>query len=152
MRVRFATFVLLLPQVIAIPVGARDQAPSHVFGNPGVWHWPPSRTFHVENYKLRLRFDEPKGEVFGDESISLRPFESHFVKFYLDSSELTIDRVTLEKPQGTAVELASTSQADRLWITLNHEYGARSLLRVRIRYHGFPRTGLFFVNPTPDYP
>lgn len=152
MRVRFATFVLLLPQIIAISVSTGEQAPSHVFGNPGVWHWPPSRTVHVENYKLRLRFNEPKGEVFGDESISLRPFESHFLKFYLDSSELTIDRVTLEKPQGTSVELASTSQVDRLWITLNHEYSARSLLTVRIRYHGFPRTGLFFVNPTPDYP
>ena len=115
-------------------------------------HWPPSRTFHVENYKLLLHFDEPKGEVFGDEVITLRPFEPHFQKFYLASSELTIDNVTLQQPNGAPLKLESAARADQLWITLDREYDARNLLTVRIRYHGFPRTGLFFVNPSPDYP
>ena len=152
MRVRFATFVSLLLATVAIQVGGGDGPTNHVFGNPSVWHWPPSRTFHVENYKLTLRFDELKGEVFGDELITLRPFESHFQKFYLNSSELTIDSVTREMPQGTAVKLAFAAQPDRLWMTLDREYDERTALKVRIVYHGYPRTGLFFVNPTLDYP
>ncbi|MHB8485579.1 MAG: M1 family aminopeptidase [Candidatus Acidiferrales bacterium] len=125
---------------------------AHVFGNPHVWHWAPSRTYHVVNYKLKLRFDEPKGEVFGDEVVTLRPFEPHFQKFYLDSSELKIDSVILEPRRGTSVKLTYAAQNARLWITLDREYDASSTLNVRIVYHGSPRTGLFFVNPTKSYP
>src|SRR5580704_7950862 len=72
-----------------------EEAKRDVFGNPEVWHWAPSRTYHVENYKLKLRFDEPKGEVFGEETVKLRPIQPHFHKFYLNSSELTIDSATM---------------------------------------------------------
>jgi aminopeptidase N len=72
------------------------------FGDPELWQWPPSRTFHIEHYKLALRFDEPKGEVFGDETITLRPFQLHFRKFYLDSTELTIESVALLRDAGSA--------------------------------------------------
>lgn len=134
------------------------QANAHVFGDSNVWHWVPTRTYHVENYKLGLHFDEPKGEVFGDEVVTLRPFAERFRKFYLNSAELTIDAVSLEQASGAAVKLAyeaSTaphSADSRLWVTLDRDYDAGSTLRVRIVYHGFPRTGLFFVNPTKDYP
>jgi aminopeptidase N len=129
-----------------------EEAKRDVFGNPEVWHWAPSRTYHVENYKLKLRFDEPKGEVFGDEVITLRPFEPQFRKFYLDSTELTIDAVTLEPAQGAPVALTFTAEDPHLWITLDRDYDAASTLNVRIMYHGSPRFGLFFVNPDSNYP
>ena len=138
--------------VVVIAVTASGQEAGHSFGNPDVLQWPPSRTYHVENYKLKLRFDQLKGEVFGDETVKLRPIRPHFQKFYLNSSELTIDSVTLEQAQGTPVKLTYTSQDPRLWIVLDHDYEPTSTLNVRIVYHGFPRTGLFFVNPTPSYP
>ena len=50
------------------------------------------------------------------------------------------------------VKLTYTSQDPRLWIVLDHDYEPTNTLYVRIVYHGFPRTGLFFVNPTPSYP
>ncbi|HEV2287578.1 MAG TPA: M1 family aminopeptidase [Candidatus Acidoferrales bacterium] len=132
----------------------QGQMKSHIFGNPDVWHWAPSRTYHVENYKLAFHFDEPKGKVFGDEVITLRPFDQHFHKFYLNSAGLRIESVTLEPAQGAAVRLAydADGKDSRLWITLNREYNPADSLRVRIVYHGLPRTGLFFVNPTRDYP
>jgi hypothetical protein len=71
---------------------------AHVFGNPDVWQWPPSRTYHVENYKLTLRFDAPKGEVFGDEVVTLQSLGAQLHEFDLDSSELSIDSVALELP------------------------------------------------------
>lgn len=103
-----------------IAVTASGQESGHSFGNPDVLQWAPSRTYHVENYKLKLRFDQLKGEVFGDETVKLRPIQPHFHKFYLNSSELTIDSVTLEQAQGMPVKLTYTSQDPRLWIVLDH--------------------------------
>ena len=125
---------------------------AHVFGNPDVWQWPPSRTYHVENYKLTLRFDAPKGEVFGDEVVTLQPLGAQFHEFELDSAELSIDSVALQLPGRAPVSLTHSAHGSRLRISLDRDYDATSTLNVRIAYHGFPRTGVFFVNPTPEYP
>src|SRR6185312_7985268 len=122
------------------------------FGNPAEWHWAPSRTYHVLDYRLALHFDEPHGVVFGDEVVTLRPFGDAFRTFYLNSSGLTIDSVRLERAAAAEAPLAFTRDASRLWITLDHPYDAGATLRVRVIYHGAPRTGLFFVNPTDAYP
>src|ERR1700728_5299129 len=98
-----------------IAVTASGQETVHSFGNPGVLQWAPSRTYHVENYKLRLHFDQVKGEVFGDETVKLRPIQPHFHKFYLNSSELTIDSVTTEQTHETPVKLTYEAQGQRLW-------------------------------------
>jgi aminopeptidase N len=135
--------------ILVVPIQAAE---AHVFGNPEIWRWAPNRSYHVENYKLSLRFDQPKGEVLGDEVVTLRPFQAGFRKFYLDSDELTIEAVTLERAQANPVALAFASEGSRLWITLDRDYDANTSLKVRIVYHGFPRTGLFFVNPTESYP
>jgi aminopeptidase N len=145
------TFFLLCA-VLGAQVNAAGQGEAHVFGNPKVWQWPPNRSYHVENYKLTLHFDEPKGEVFGDEVITLRPFEAPFRKFYLNSSELTIDSVALEQHDDRPIALAYAGEDPRLWVTLDRDYDSSSTLKVRIVYHGFPRTGLFFTNPSQDYP
>jgi len=146
----FGSSALFLSVVLA--VNAAGQEKRHSFGDSTLWQWAPSRTYHVEKYKLMLRFDEPKGEVFGDELVTLRPFQSDLRKFYLNSSELTIDSVTLERGHSTPVKLTYSAQDPRLWITLDRSYDPAHVLNVRITYHGFPRTGLFFVNPTPNYP
>jgi len=137
---------------VLILVAAIQAQEAHVFGKPAIWRWAPNRTYHVENYKLSLRFDQTKGEVLGDEIVTLRPIEVGFRKFYLDSEELTIEAVTLERMQGNPVALAFATQDSRLWITLDCDYDPTASLKVRIVYHGFPRTGLFFVNPTENYP
>ncbi len=144
---------LLCGVLLTLPHAApADDTGTRVFGNPDLWQWPPSRTYHVENYHLTLHFDESKGEVFGDEVVTLRPFQRHLRRFYLDSSELTIESVSLETPRAAPVTLKFATRGARLWITLDRDYEAGSALSVRIAYHGFPRTGLFFVNPTPAYP
>ncbi|MFZ0761492.1 MAG: M1 family metallopeptidase [Candidatus Sulfotelmatobacter sp.] len=135
-----------------VAVTASGQETGRSFGNARVWQWAPSRTYRVENYKLRLHFDQPKGEVFGDETVKLRPIQPHFRKFYLNSSEPMIDSVALEPASGAPIKLTHTAQDPRLWITLDRDYEPTSTLNVRIVYHGFPRTGLFFVNPNPSYP
>ncbi|HET7750806.1 MAG TPA: HEAT repeat domain-containing protein [Terriglobales bacterium] len=123
-----------------------------MFGNPEVWQWPPPRAYHVENYRLKLHFDQAQGEVIGDEVVTLRPFLSHFRKFYLDSSGLQVDAVELQPAQSSAIRLQFAAEDPRLWITLDRDYDEASELNVRIVYHGFPKTGLFFINPTRAYP
>lgn len=112
----------------------------------------PKRTYHVDNYKLTQHFDEPKGEIFGDEEVTLRPLAAGFSHFYLDSSGLAIDSVVLEARGGNLVPLSFKAQDPKLWISFNRVYGPHDRLVVHIRYHGFPRAGLYFVNPTVDYP
>lgn len=114
---------------------------------PGAMRWPPSRAYHVENYKLRLHFSQSKGEVFGDEVVTIRPFQPSFERFCINSSELTIDSVSLLTATNKPVELAHTTVDQCLWITLDHPHDASQSLDIRIVYHGRPRIGLFFVNP-----
>ena len=142
---------LLLTAVCMTTAAPAQHAPPP-FGNPAEWHWAPSRSYHVLDYRLALHFDEPRGVVFGDEIVTLRPFGDAFRTFYLNSSGLTIDSVRLERANAAEAPLAYTTDASRLWITLDHPYDAGTTLRVRVVYHGAPRTGLFFVNPTDAYP
>lgn len=122
------------------------------FGNPASTHHAPKRAYHVENYRLALRIDPAEGEIFGDETITLTPRVAALRRFYLDSAELTIERVTLGQATGRAMALPFDTSRSRLWITLRRPYPRGTALRVEIRYHGFPRTGLFFVNPDAHHP
>ncbi len=119
---------------------------------PGGVHWPPSRAYRAENYKLALHFNFRKGEVFGDDTVTLHPIEAGFHRFYLNSSGLAIQSVSLLRPGAAPRALAFSRRDPRLWITLDRAYGPADTLRVRIVYHGFPATGLFFVTPTRHYP
>ncbi len=152
LRQSLGSIAFCIGAVLTTAMAAPAPQQTHVFGNPEVWQWAPSRSYHVENYKLSLRFDQQKGEIFGDEIVTLRPFERDFHSFYLNSSELTIDSVSLQPARGAPVRLAYTAEDPRLWVTLDRDYGPGGALSVRIVYHGFPRTGLFFVNPSPSYP
>ena len=146
-RLILAAFSSLL--LVQAPVPGSS---THMFGNPQIAQRAPSRTYHVENYKLTLHFDQSKGEVFGDESVTLRPLTARFGRFYLNASELKIDSVALEPANGKPVALKFETGDPRLWITLDRAYSPSQDLHVRIVYHGFPRTGLFFVNPNANYP
>ncbi|HET7175363.1 MAG TPA: M1 family aminopeptidase [Gammaproteobacteria bacterium] len=140
---------LILVVLGAAPTWAADLPP---FGDPAVSHWAPSRGYHVEDYRLALHFDQARGEVFGDETVTLRPFETGFKRFYLDSAELSIDSVTLLPPKGKPLALKFDAEDPHLWIDLDRDYAPQDKLRVRIVYHGKPRFGLFFDNPSAAYP
>jgi aminopeptidase N len=114
--------------------------------------WPPSRAYHVENYKLRLHFSQSRGEVFGDEVVTIRPFAAAFDTFCINSTGLTIDSVTLLAATAAPAALTHTTDDHCLWITLNRPRGPSDSLDIRIVYHGKPRIGLFFVNPDRNDP
>jgi aminopeptidase N len=127
-------------------------AAAGVFGNPALSHHAPKRTYHVENYRLVLRFKPTMGEVFGDETVTLTPRVGALRRFSLDSAGLAIEHVRLLGSTGHAGNLPFAVSRTKLWITLNHPYRRGTVLRVEIRYRGTPRAGLYFVNPDAHYP
>ncbi|MGA9853512.1 MAG: M1 family metallopeptidase [Gammaproteobacteria bacterium] len=149
---RALCFIVLSLCSVSFSLACTAGTVPHVFGNPDVTQMAPKRAYHVDNYKLTLHFDEPKGEIFGDDEVTLRPLTAGFSHFYLDSSGLVIDSVGLAAQGGDLVPLSFKAQDPKLWISPNHVYGPEDRLVVHIRYHGFPRAGLYFVNPTADYP
>ena len=151
-RTAFAACFLFATGIAWSGSGLAGMEPQHVFGNPAVTQKPPRPTYHVRNYRMDLRFDEAKGEVFGDEVIRLVPLGSGFRRFYLNSSELTIRDVTLRSQGGQALPLQFKTAGSRLWITLNRAYSPGDVLQLAIRYHGFPRAGLYFVEPDAAHP
>lgn len=138
--------------LLGVPLGTSGQDGAHTFGNPSLWQWPPTRHYHVEHYELNLRFNQPKAEVLGNELITLLPLDRHLQQFYLDSSGLQIDSVTLELPRSKSIRLTYRTEGARLWIILDHVYENTSALQVRVLYHGFPRAGLYFTRATLSYP
>ena len=122
------------------------------FGDPAIWRWAPDKAYHVEHYRLKLHFDQAKSEVFGDEQVTLKPYAGDFRRLYLDSEDMSIDSVSLVPVHGAPVVLQSSLKDAKLWITLDKAYAAGDSLKLRIMYHGVPRFGLFFDNPTSEYP
>jgi aminopeptidase N len=114
--------------------------------------WPPSRAYHVENYRLELHFSQSREEVYGDERVTIRPFAAAFDRFCIHSSGLTIDAVTLLTGVAAPRTLAHSTDDQCLWITLDRPHDPGHSLQIRIVYHGRPRFGLFFVNPGRDDP
>ena len=151
MRILVINLCLLLIALFQQSVYAAGMS-QDAFGDPQIVQHAPQRTYHVKNYRLRLHFNEPKDEIFGDELITLEPLTQGFRRFFLNSSDLDIDAVALEVRRGELQPLSFEVQNARLWITLDHSYSPKDGLKVRIVYHGIPRTGLFFVNPNADYP
>jgi len=99
-----------------------------------------------------VHFAQSKREVFGDEVVTIKPFETNFDRFCLNSEDLTIDSVVLVKTGGALEALAYNTDDRCLWITLGHPYGPADSLDIRVVYHGYPRAGLYFVNPGGDDP
>ena len=121
-------------------------------GNPGEMHWPPTRTYHVENYKLKLHFSQSGREVFGDEVVTIRPLQAGFDRFCINSTELAIDSVALLNAAGGSAALAHSTDDHCLWISMDGVHDPSHSLDIRIVYHGHPRIGLFFVNPDRNDP
>ena len=129
-------------------------APAHVFGNPRRMQYAPSRRYHVINYRIRLRLEEQRAAIAGAVTITLRPLVARFRSFYLDSSGLSIESVSLlpGASQAGTLPLAFRRADPRLWIKLPRAYAPADRLRIRIAYHGAPRRGLTFIHPSPRSP
>ena len=106
----------------------------------------PPRTYDVQHYVIRTRFDVPNKTVIGDTTVVLKPLAAGFNSFDLDASGLKVESVTLGDA-GAALEW--TQPPDKLSIKLDRAYAPAETVGVRIRYRAKPERGLYFVPQRP---
>ena len=108
--------------------------------------WPkrvrPPRTYDVQHYIIRTRFDVPNKTVIGDTTVVLKPLSAGFDSFELDASNMKIEAVTLGDA-GTPLQW--TQPPDKLAVKLARAYGPADTVAVRISYRANPERGLYFV-------
>ena len=117
------------------------------FAEPGVGAtYTPDRAYTLERLELTLWIDPLNPEVRGEALVAVAPTPSGMGAVRLDlAEEMSVESVVVE------------GALDDSW-RWRHRDGALSVAglqasaRVRVRYRGRPRLGLYFVGPTPAAP
>jgi aminopeptidase N len=112
----------------------------------GTEHQRPPRTFDVQHYIIRSRFDVPTKTVYGDTTVSIRPLANGFRNLALDATGMEFESVRLE-PDGKALRWSRT--ANKLSIMLDRSYPSSETIAVRITYKATPEKGLYFIPASP---
>ncbi|HJU56946.1 MAG TPA: M1 family aminopeptidase [Pyrinomonadaceae bacterium] len=102
----------------------------------------PERTYDVQHYVIRTRFDVPNKTVIGETTVVLKPLATGFTSFELDASGMKIESVTLGD---TGTQLKWTQPPDKLSIKLDRAYEPAETIGVRINYSARPERGLYFI-------
>ncbi len=101
-----------------------------------------ARTYDVQHYVIRTKFDVPRKTLDGQVTISLKPLANGFKSFELDAEGMKIESVVT----GAGTRLASYQQDARLRISLDRTYASTETISITITYRTKPRRGLFFVS------
>ena len=101
------------------------------------------RSFDVQHYVMRLSFDRKKKIVFGDSSIRLKPLNNGFRILELDSKSIKFSSIKLES-NGT--ELSFKTSKNKVTISLDKDYKAGELIKIRLKYKAKPKKGIYFVD------
>jgi aminopeptidase N len=112
----------------------------------GTEHQRPPRTYDVQHYTIRTRFDVLTKTVYGDTTVTLKPLSSGFQTFELDATGMEFESVRLD-PEGK--ELRWTQALDKLLIALDRAYSSSDTIAVRIKYKATPEKGLYFIPASP---
>lgn len=113
---------------------------------PGTEHPRPPRTYDVQHYIIRTRFDVPSKTVYGDETVILKPLSSGFQTFELDATGIEFESVKLE---ADGKPLRWSQPKDRLLIMLDRAYSPSETVAVRIKYQTTPEKGIYFIPSVP---
>lgn len=102
----------------------------------------PARTFDVEHYIIRTRFDRQTRTVYGDVSVRVRALKAPIQSVELDAVDLKIESVVLGSDSTPLVWKATTN---RLSISLPKPSDTSESVTVRIVYRAKPHRGLYFI-------
>jgi aminopeptidase N len=107
------------------------------------------RTYDVRHIRLELDLDEKRRHLQGVATLVIAPINDALRQVELDlSNTLHVDAVRF--PGGRA--LRWEHREDRLQVTLPRPAPAGRDLQLAVTYHGFPRRGLYFVQPDAAFP
>ncbi|MFN6964849.1 MAG: M1 family metallopeptidase [Pyrinomonadaceae bacterium] len=102
------------------------------------------RTFDVERYVIRLRFDRAKRTVFGDTTVTLAPIDRPLRTVELDAVGMTFQSVELGPPAASK-RLAAKSAGGKVAVKLDRAYRPGETIALRFVYSTRPQKGVFFV-------
>lgn len=138
--------VLLLIQSLQVATTAKPlwlhKTSTNTESRKGTAELRPLRTYDVQHYIIRVKFDRQTKTVYGDVTVQLKPLMQGFKNFNLDANDLKVESVTLESSNKPLVFNSST---EKLNITLDRDYLANEMISVRILYNAQPKRGLYFT-------
>lgn len=104
------------------------------------------RTYDLQDVNWSVRIDAPSRSIVGDVTNTVRLIsDEQSLRF--DSAQLLIDSAEVD---GKPVEFDLVQ--DSLWVKIGHQARAGETCKVRIRYHGNPQAGVYFVPASQAYP
>jgi len=103
------------------------------------------RTFDVQHYRIKLRFDRAEKTIHGDTTVSLTPLADGLRDVELDAVNLNFENVANEAASGSAVTHKASNE--RVTIRLARPHKAGETIALRFVYTARPRKGVFFVAP-----
>lgn len=102
--------------------------------------------FDLLDVKWHVTLDEPTASLIGDVTNTLKP-KAGTESIELDFGGLTVDEITVD---GTVAQYSH--KAPLLRITLPKPAAGDKPMAVRIKYHGVPQTGVYFVPAKRAFP
>jgi aminopeptidase N len=107
-----------------------------------------TRTYDVQHYIIRTKFDRPEKMVIGDTTVQLKPLADGFNTFFLDAVGFKVESVTLEPDN---IKLEWSASPDKINIKLDKTYTPQDLISVRVKYRvsgtkSNSNAGIYFVD------
>jgi aminopeptidase N len=110
--------------------------------------YAPDKLVDVLHIKLEVSFDLAGKAVRGTATHTVSPLTDGLDHLVLDCVELTVEGVT----DGKGRVLPFDWDGEKLTIAFPKPLGAGHPIEVSVRYHGTPRSGLYFTGPSEAYP
>ena len=101
-----------------------------------------NRTFDVQNYLIKTRFDRKNKKIFGETVVTLNPLKNGFEMLELDAANLDFESVKLEE---NGKDLEYRTDDDKVFVKLGKKYSVKDLIKVYFKYSAKPKKGVYFI-------
>ncbi|MEO6589528.1 MAG: M1 family aminopeptidase [Pyrinomonadaceae bacterium] len=105
------------------------------------------RTYDIQHYKIHVRFDRARKQVFGDTTVSLKPLRDNFKSIELDANGINFNSVQMENG---SKELNYKVSEEKISVELEKNYKKGELINIRFQYSCKPKKGIYFVEEKKD--
>jgi aminopeptidase N len=109
----------------------------------------PVAPYRFANSVIRLRFDVPRGIVYGDETVTILPKAAGLTNLPFDSVGIHYEGIILD---GKPARFHNDPVRERITVHVASPTDAGRRLDIEFRYWTKPQGGIYFVRPDAAYP
>ncbi len=117
-----------------------------VFSSNNVFSF--ERNYDTKHIKLKLSFDLEEKSLSGEAQLTFTPLVDNLTTMKLHAKDMEIRSVLL----GENTPISFSSDSEIIQITLPRAYSTSEKFSLTISYHTKPNLGVFFNQPTDEYP